>query len=190
MPKHTGPLQMTSEDRLKLETWVRAKTSPQRVVFRARICLLAADGCPTGEIAHRMHTSRPTVILWRKRFEEQGPCGLVKDAPRGPSPRKLDDATTLSILETTRNASPMEGGRWTTRTLAKVLGVSNATVARVWKTHGISPQKRRSRKPEEPDPVAHKTSTLLGAYVALPLKGFVVAIEPGRTGVEVTKADY
>ena len=179
MGKHSIPLQMSSEDRLKLETWVRAKTSPQRVVFRAQICLLAAEGCPVGEIAQRMHTSRPTVLLWKKRFEEQGPCGLAKDAPRGPSPRRLDDATTRAILETTRNTAPTGGDHWTTRALAKVLGVSNATVARVWKAHGITPKKKKARKPSGPEPAAQKSSTLLGAYVSLPLKGFVVSIEHG-----------
>ncbi len=181
MGKHSSPLQMSSEDRLKLETWVRAKTSPQRVVFRAQICLLAADGCPAGEIAQRMHTSRPTVLLWKKRFDELGPCGLVKDAPRGPSPRRLDDATTRAILETTRNAAPTGGDHWTTRALAKVLGVSNATVARVWKAHGITPKKKKARKPPGPGPAAQRSSTLLGTYVSLPLKGFVVSIEHGPT---------
>ncbi|MEW6350934.1 MAG: helix-turn-helix domain-containing protein [Thermodesulfobacteriota bacterium] len=179
----TTPLPMTQDDRHLLETWVRAGTTPQRVAFRAQICLLAAEGYSTGAIAQRMSTSRPTVLLWRKRFEELGPNGLVKDAPRGPSPRRLDDATTKAILDTTLNAVPPGAPHWTTRALAKVLGVSNATVARVWKAHGIRPRKRKSAKRAGEKPAVHERSYLLGAYLAYPLRAFVVAVEPVPSAV-------
>ncbi len=64
-----------------MEAWVRAKTTPQRMALRSQICLLAAEGKSNNAIAQRLGTSRPTVILWRKRFEEQWPEGLAKDAP-------------------------------------------------------------------------------------------------------------
>src|SRR3989304_2590384 len=54
------PLKMTNEQRTTLEAWGRAKTSPQRTVLRARICLLAADGLSNNAIAACLSTSRPT----------------------------------------------------------------------------------------------------------------------------------
>ena len=107
-----------------------------------RFVLLAADGCPAGEIAQRMHTSRPTVLLWKKRFDERGPCGSSRTRQRDRAPIRLDDATTRAILETTGVVAPTGGDHWTTRALAKVLGVSNATVARVWKAHSVHTQKK------------------------------------------------
>ena len=65
---------------------MRAKTSPQRVVLRSRIYLLAAEGLPNNAMAHRWETSRPPVLLWRTRFNEAGPSGLPEDAPHGPAP--------------------------------------------------------------------------------------------------------
>ncbi|MBI5251827.1 MAG: helix-turn-helix domain containing protein [Desulfomonile tiedjei] len=127
-----------------METWVRAKTIPQRVFFRARICLLAADGFSNAAIAQELHTCRPTVSLWKKRFEKQGPDGLTKDAPRGPSSKKMGEEKVRAIMEATLYMVPPDGDRWTTRTLAKAQGVSNATVARIWKANGFKPQRRRT----------------------------------------------
>src|SRR5665648_536586 len=77
MWEKANALMMTNEQRTTLESWRRAKTSPQRTVLRAGICLLAADGMSNNAIAAQLSTSRPTVIQWRKRFEEYGPMGCL-----------------------------------------------------------------------------------------------------------------
>src|SRR3989304_2545807 len=82
-------LKMTTEQRATLDAWKRAQTSPQRTVLRARICLLAADGLSNNAIAAALSTPRPTVIHWRKRFEEGGPTGWAGEAPPGPGPQAL-----------------------------------------------------------------------------------------------------
>ena len=73
MWKPAEKLPMTETERKTLQAWVSAKTSPQRTVLRARICLLAAEGMPNRIIARNLKTSRPTVLQWRQRFEERGP---------------------------------------------------------------------------------------------------------------------
>ena len=70
MWKPAKPLFMKPEQQATLETWVKAKTTPQRVVLRSRICLLAANGLANNAIAQKLGVSRPTIILWRNRFEE------------------------------------------------------------------------------------------------------------------------
>ena len=64
-----------------LRHWVRAPTTPQRVVQRSRIILLFLDGLRTPEIAARVGVSKQTVGLWTKRFAATGPDGLLHDAP-------------------------------------------------------------------------------------------------------------
>lgn len=174
MGKKTHPLPLTEEQRNRLETWVRAKTSPQRVAFRAQICLLSADGLSDTEIANRMKTSRPTVLVWKRRFEEEGPDGLAKDAPRGPSPRRLDDATRQAIVEATVNSSPADGQQWTTRTLADEFGVSNATVARIWNDLGIGPKKRKHRRRLKERVVLPRFFDLAGVYVDPPVRAAAI----------------
>jgi transposase len=118
----------------------------QRVVFRSRICLLAADGLTSRLIAQELHTTRPTVSLWKKRFEELGPMGLIKDAPRGPNSRRIEKGKVKAIVEATLHTSPPDSNRWTTRSMAKIHGVSNATVARIWKAYRLQPHKVEMRK--------------------------------------------
>jgi transposase len=146
MWKSAELLPMNNEERSQLETWVRAKKSPQQLVLRAQICLLAADGLSNNAIAKKLNTSRPTVILWRGRFQEQGSQGLTKDAPRGPSPRRLDGEKVKAIVEATLHTTPAGATHWSTRTMAKAQGVSRSTVDRIWKAHGLQPHRIRTFK--------------------------------------------
>ena len=70
-----------SNARATLQHWVRAPTTPQRVVQRSRIVLMALDGIGEDEIAASLDVSRPTVKLWTERFEASGPDGLLRAAP-------------------------------------------------------------------------------------------------------------
>ncbi|HHR86149.1 MAG TPA: helix-turn-helix domain-containing protein, partial [Candidatus Acetothermia bacterium] len=86
--KHSAKaLSLTDEDRRILEGWVRAHSTPQQLVKRARIILLAAEGISNTDIAREVGFSRPTVIEWRKRFVSEGVDTLTKIRPgRGAKP--------------------------------------------------------------------------------------------------------
>ena len=124
-------LRVTDSDRHLLRTWTRSGTTPQRVVRRARIVLLAAEGCSARDIAQRLGVSTHTVSLWRRRFQTGGSTALLHDAPgRG---RKVTvtadaDARVRALL-----ATPPPGLRWTVRSLANAMGISRASVHRVLK---------------------------------------------------------
>ena len=147
MWKRTDALMMTTEQRRTLEAWVKAKTTPQRVVLRSRICLMAAEGISNNLIAKTLNTSRPTVILWRRRFAEQGAGGIAKDAPHGPSFRRLDPEIVKLIVECTLHTQPPGATHWSTRALAREVGVSHVTIARVWAAHGRVPAVSSSQHP-------------------------------------------
>jgi len=124
-------LRVTENDRQLLGTWVRAGTTPQRVVRRARIVLLAADGCSGREIARRLVVSTHTVSLWCRRFESGGTAALMRDAPgRG---RKVTVTTDAHVRVRALLATSPETGRWTVRAIARVIGISRASVHRVLK---------------------------------------------------------
>src|SRR3972149_10314289 len=134
-------LMMTNEQRTTLESWRRAGTGPQRPVLRARICLLAADGLSNNAIAAQLSASRPTVIQWRKRFEEQGPMGLAEDAPHGPSPQALPPDRVNAIVDATLQTKPRDATHWSVRSMAKAQGVGKSTVQRIWDAHGLKPHR-------------------------------------------------
>jgi Homeodomain-like domain-containing protein len=75
------PVRVNAEDRRSLAQWVRAGTTPQRLVLRSRIVLLLADGLSNRAAARALGVSRHTVDLWRKRFEDGGCPALVSDKP-------------------------------------------------------------------------------------------------------------
>jgi transposase len=149
MWKKADTLIMAEEQQKTLEAWVRAKKTPQRVVLRSHICLLAAEGVSHNAIAKKLNTSRPTVILWANRFQKQGLTGLSEDAPHGLSTRRLDAEKVKSIVEATLHTKPKDSTHWSTRTMAIAQGVSHSTVQRIWDAHGLQPHRVKTFKLSE-----------------------------------------
>ena len=168
---------MTSEQRGTLEAWVRAKTTPQRMALRSQICLLAAEGKSNNAIAQRLGTSRPTVILWRKRFEEQGPEGLAKDAPHGPSTRRLPGEKANDVVEATLHTIPSDATHWSTRTLAKQMGISHSSVARIWNAHGLQPHRVKTFRLSKDNRFVEKLTDVVGLYLNPPDKALVLCVD-------------
>lgn len=103
-----------------MEAWVRARTTPQRVVERAKIVLASADGMAGDAICAAVGVSRPTVSLWLNRYETEGREALVADRPRSGRPRQLDAAEEARIVAKILNDAPPDGGtHWSTRTMAR-----------------------------------------------------------------------
>src|SRR5215217_3551174 len=88
---HAIPITLSADGRARLQGWVRRRKTGQALATRARIVLAcAAPGGTNGGVAERPGVSRPTVALWRRRFAERGPGGLL-DEPRPGAPRKVTD---------------------------------------------------------------------------------------------------
>ena len=170
-------LPMTTEQRRTLEAWVNAKTTPQRVVLRSRICLLAADGRSNRAIAQRLGASRPTVILWRSRFKKRGPAGIAEDASHGLSSRRTDDKTVKLIVDRTLQTRPPDATHWSTRTLAKEIGLSHATVARVWEAHGLQPHRIKTFNVSKDKRFVEKLTDVVGLYMNPPDKALVLCLD-------------
>jgi transposase len=177
MWKSAELLMMTSEQRGTLGAWVRARTTPQRMALRSQICLLAAEGKSNNVIAQRLGTSRPTVILWRKRFEEQGPEGLTRDAPHGPSTRRLPGEKAKDVVEATLHTIPSDATHWSTRTLAKQMGISHTSVARIWNAHGLQPHRVKGFKLSKDKRFVEKLTDVVGLYLNPPDKALVLCVD-------------
>ena len=120
IPK-AAEVRLTPEDRAVLEARVRAPTTEQRDVFRARIVLLAAEGRSTRSIAQTVGTMPRTVSNWRGRFARAGLAGLV-DKPRpGPAP-KYGPETGRRILAVLERPPPAGFARWNGPLIAAALG--------------------------------------------------------------------
>ncbi len=170
-------LEVSDEARRTLEGWVAARRSPQRIVLRARIVLLAAQGIANRRIAQEVHTSRPTVLLWRTRFAERGLAGLLEDAPgRGRQP-SISAAKVNRIVEATTQTRPRGATHWSTRTMAKVHGVSAATVQRIWDAHGLQPHRVKTFKLSRDKRFVEKLTDVVGVYLNPPDKAVVLCVD-------------
>src|SRR5512139_1277906 len=101
MARRAPALMISEADRTTIEKWVHARPTPRRVHLRARIVLLAAEGVPPSQIARRLGTTRPTVHLWRTRFQVGGLAALQKDAPGRGRRRSIPTARVQAIVQAT-----------------------------------------------------------------------------------------
>jgi transposase len=168
---------MSAEQRQTLEAWVRARNTPQKIVLRSNICLLASEGLSHNAIAKRLITSRPTVILWTNRFQEQGLAGLSEDAPHGTSKRQIDMEKVKAIVEATLHTTPKDGTHWSTRTMAKDQGVSHATIQRIWEAHGLQPHRLKNFKLSQDKHFEEKLTDVVGMYLNPPDKAVVLCVD-------------
>ena len=137
-------IRLTDEERSQLESWVRASTTEQRMVQRARIVLEGAAGRTSKEIALTLKLRAATVSKWRTRFYRNGMAGL-DDAPRPGKMAKYDATTEKRILAQLDAPPPAGYATWTGRLVAQALGdVSPHYVWRVLRRHGIHLQRRHS----------------------------------------------
>ena len=105
------PITIDAADRDGLERLVRDRNTAQKVVWRARIVLLAADGLPAGAIAAATGKSQLTVRRWRRRFLAKGVEGLLKDASRPPRRKPLTAEKIATVVQMTRHTKPPQGSR-------------------------------------------------------------------------------
>jgi transposase len=146
---------LTPSQRRQLEQIARHPRTTQKVALRVAIILGAAEGLSNRELARRLGTSRPTVLLWRSRFEEAGVEGLLHDASRPGRHKQIRQGAVAKILRMTLEERPREATHWSTRTLAARCGVSHMTVHRIWRAYGLQPHLvERFKLPTDPDFVA------------------------------------
>lgn len=130
-------IELSDEQRSELERRVRSQTIDARVARRARIVLLAAAGVGNHEIARRMEISRGQVISWRRRFAQGGVAAIDGDLPRSGRKWRIDAAEIVRL--TTQTMPKGAATHWSARTLAAHMGISDTTVHKAWKAHGIKP---------------------------------------------------
>src|SRR5882672_7805556 len=111
-----------------LEQWARGRSLPARLVERSRIVLLAAAGKQDLEIAAELGISNQKAARWRKRFLEKGLGGLERDAPRPGRTPSIPKTTVNRVVELTTLEKPHNATHWSTRTMAAVAGISEASV--------------------------------------------------------------
>jgi transposase len=175
--KTAAKIELTNKERRTLERWSRGRSTPARLVLRAKLVLCAADGMQNKDIAVDLNTSRKTVGLWRERFAVSRLAGIEKDAPRpGRTPTLGADAVREIVRKTTQE-QPTAATHWSTRTLAAACGVSRATVHRVWQANGLKPHLVKTFKVSNDPQFAEKLIDVVGLYLNPPEHALVLSCD-------------
>lgn len=177
MSRTAESIVLSAEERSILGIWIRGRRYPVRQVQRAQIILMAADGTQSQEIARRMQISRPTVQLWRQRFLALRLSGLEKDAPRpGRIPRISADKIT-AVVNATLHTTPPQATQWSTRSMARAQGLSEATVRRIWQQHNLKPHLVKTFKLSRDKHFVEKLQDVVGLYLNPPDKSLVLCVD-------------
>ncbi len=168
---------LNDNERATLEKWARGKRTPVRLVTRAKIVLLAAQGCLNKDIALEVGVGRDTVGRWRERFSTQRLAGIEQDAPRGGRTPTRRNAQARLIVETTTQEKPENATHWSTRVLAKQLGVSRSMVQRVWKANGLKPHLLKTFKVSNDKHFIEKMTDVVGLYLNPPEHALVLCAD-------------
>jgi transposase len=168
------PLAMTVEDGTILQRFAKSQTMAHRTVLRARALLLANDGVANYEIARRVGVNANSVRMWRQRFEEEGVVSVGTIAPgRGRKP-SLPEGTVAEVVRLTMHELPKDGStQWSTRTMAERMGISNNTVARIWKDHELKPWRVDLFKISTDPHFEEKLVDVVGLYLNPPERAVV-----------------
>ena len=175
--KSARSITLTTEERSTLLRWSRGRSTPARQVLQANIVLLAADGLMNMQIAERLKTAKKTVSLWRTRFAEQGLAGIERDAPRPGRKPAIRQSVFRKLLAKTTQEKPPNATHWSTRTMAKAVGVSHATVQRVWSVNGLKPHLVRTFKVSNDPQFAEKLVDVVGLYLNPPEHAIVLCVD-------------
>ncbi len=143
----------------------RAKVN-HSLAFRARI-VLACTAKTNSAVAKNLHTTNQTVGKWRRRFVEERLAGLY-DEPRVGAPRTISDDEIEAVIVRTMETKPKGRTHWSTRSMAENVGMSHATIGRVWRTFGLKPHVTRSFKLSDDPQFVAKVRDVVGLYMNPP----------------------
>ena len=163
--------------RTELERLSRKRSLAARVVVRSRIILLAADGLQNQQIGVELGVSTRMVALWRGRFLLLGIQGLLKDAQRPGRTPRITAETVAEVVAKTTQTTPSNATQWSTRTMARAAGISEASVRRIWHAHGLKPHRNESFKISRDPEFAAKLDDVVGLYLNPPEHALVLSVD-------------
>ena len=161
-------VELSEAQRKQLETWATRRTIPVRLAERAKMILLAAQGKTDKEIGADLGIWRGTVARWRGRFIADGVTGIERDETRPGRKPKISARKVKSIVALTTQQRPDNATHWSTRSMAAVAGVSEASVRRIWQAHGLKPHRVASFKVSNDKRFTEKLEDIVGLYLDPP----------------------
>jgi transposase len=171
------PIVLSQSEREQLERLKRGRRVSVRLAERSAIVLHAADGLENQQIGALMNLSRQKVSRWRGRYAECGLVGIQKDAPRPGRKRRIDDKQRAAVVRKTLKQTPEGQTHWSRSTMAKATGLSESTIGRIWREHGLKPHRVETFKLSNDPQFVEKLQDIIGLYVSPPEHAIVLSCD-------------
>ncbi len=176
MGRPKAALTLTNDEREALHRFARRRTIGNAIVMRSKIVLRCATGMDNQDVAEDLGVSSDMVGKWRKRFVEHRLDGLL-DEPRVGRPRTVTDADVERVIDKTLNDQPKKSTHWSSRLLAKELGMTQSAVGRIWKAFGLRPDRSESFSLSKDPQFIEKVRDIVGLYMAPPENALVLCVD-------------
>jgi transposase len=173
-PKAT--LELNDAERSELRALAMRRKTAQAAALRARIILACAEGIENNAVAERLGVTKQTVSKWRGRFVRQRLDGLV-DAPRTGAPRTIDDARVEAVVAKTLESVPAGATHWSTRLMARDMGMTQNAILRIWHAFGLQPHRQETFKLSTDPMFVEKVRDIVGLYMNPPLMAMVLCVD-------------
>ena len=171
------PIVLSAEEQPVLAAWAQGRKFPLRLVQRAQIVQMAANGARNQDIARDLDISRPTVQLWRERFLALRLAGLEQDAPRSGRIPGISERKARAVVEATLHTKPPAATHWSVRTMARAQGISRMAVQRIWKQHTLKPHLVKAFKISRDKHFVEKLYDVVGLYLNPPDRSLVLCVD-------------
>jgi transposase len=172
----TKPLNLTPEEKEKLVLLARRPKSAQAIAMRARIVLGCDEGLRNGAVAKKLHITGATVCKWRERFRVNRLEGLL-DEPRPGAPRSITDAQVEQVVTQTLESMPDNSTHWSSRLMAKKIGLSQTAIVRIWHAFGLQPHRVENFKFSKDPLFVEKVRDIVGLYMNPPDRAIVLCVD-------------
>jgi transposase len=169
-------IELSDVERAQLESWARRRTSAQALALRSRIVLLAEEGLNNTEIGARLGIDVKSARKWRNRFAEHRLDGLT-DEPRPGQPRKITDAKVEEVIVKTLESTPKDATHWSTRSMAREVGLNQTAVLRIWRAFGLQPHRQETWKLSRDPQFIEKVRDVVGLYLNPPERAVVLCVD-------------
>lgn len=171
------PITLTDDEAKTLTKWSRGRSTPARLVLRARIVLRAEEGMSNAAIAEELGTDRECVGRWRKRFAEKRVAGIERDAPRPGRKQSIPVATVKKVIHLVTSKTPPNATHWSTRSLARAVGISFKSVHRILQSQELKPHRVRTFKVSNDPHFVEKVTDIIGLYLNPPEHALVLCAD-------------
>ena len=172
-----APLVLTQRERQTLERWARRRTSAQALALRARIVLACAEGATNVAVAAQLGIWPQTVAKWRGRFVRER-LEALSDEPRPGRPRTIADAQVEEVIvKALEQPPPGHDSHWSTRSMARQVGMSQTAVSRIWRAFGLKPHLEQTWKLSADPQFIDKVRDIVGLYLDPPERALVLCVD-------------